>query len=92
MNFTEKVLEVVSKIPRGTVMNYAEVARAVGRPRAYRAVGNILNKNPRPIEVPCHRVVKSNGEVGGYVGGVYKKVQLLQQEGILIYNNRITIT
>ncbi len=92
MTFAQKVFQVVSKIPHGKVMTYAAVAKAAGRPRAYRAVGNVLNKNPRPIEIPCHRVVKSDGKVGGYVGGIYKKVRLLQQEGIPIYNNRIAIT
>ena len=85
-------------------MTYKEVATAVGRPRAYRAVGNILNQNPYPmckgqsfkigkdcplhcrLEIPCHRVVKSNGEIGGYVGGVKRKAQLLREEAVQIRN------
>lgn len=84
MTFAEKVLKVVSKIPCEKVMTYAQVAKAAGRPKAYRAVGNILNKNPRPIVVPCHRVVKSSGEVGGYVGGARKKRKLLREEGVKV--------
>lgn len=90
--FTDRVLNIVSYIPRGQVMTYKQVAKAAGKPRAYRAVGNILNRNPHPVEVPCHRVVKSNGEVGGYVGGVRKKVVLLKKEGVIVrYDNRIEI-
>ena len=89
MTFTKKVYRIVSKIPRGSVMTYAAVAKAAGRPRAYRAVGNVLNKNPRPIEIPCHRVVKSDGNAGGYVGGRVKKTTLLKQEGVIIKNNKV---
>lgn len=105
LTFKERVFKVVSKIPRGAVMTYKEVAKAAGRPRAYRAVGNILHRNPRPmygprqglslpivkdspwrsnIAIPCHRVVKSDGEVGGYAAGNLRKVRLLKQEGIII--------
>lgn len=82
--FKERVCRVISQIPRGSVMTYKQVAKAAGRPRAYRAVGNVLNRNPRPIEVPCHRVVKSNGEAGGYVYGIAKKRALLRKEGVKI--------
>lgn len=87
MNFAERVFKVVAKIPRGSVMTYSQVAKAAGSLRAYRAVGNILNKNPHPIEIPCHRVVKCNGEVGGYVGGVKKKAELLRMEGVDVKKN-----
>lgn len=82
-SFQEKVYKVVSKIPKGKVMTYAEVARAAGFPRAWRAVGSALNKNPDPASVPCHRVIKSNGEVGGYRGGTKKKEALLKKEGAI---------
>lgn len=61
-------------------MTYKEVAAAIGSPTAYRAVGNALNKNPRLGEVPCHRVIRSDGHVGGYVLGAKKKIELLRKE------------
>ena len=83
MRFKEKVLEVVSKIPRGKTMSYAEVAKAAGSPKAYRAVGNIMHNNPDPKRVPCHRVIMSDGTAGGYAGGTKKKIALLQKEGVI---------
>jgi methylated-DNA-[protein]-cysteine S-methyltransferase len=80
-SFTEKVYAIVAKIPRGSVMTYQEVARRAGRPRAYRAVGNIMNKNPDTARVPCHRVVRSDGTPGGYVRGARKKIEILRREG-----------
>ena len=80
--FQEKVYKVVSKIPKGRVMTYKEVALAVGSPKAYRAVGNALNKNPRLGIVPCHRVVRSDGKTGGYVLGEKKKLELLKKEKV----------
>ena len=80
-SFTEKVYDVVAKIPKGSVMTYAEVARRAGNPRAYRAVGNIMNKNPDTTRVPCHRVVRSDGTPGGYARGAPKKIALLRREG-----------
>ena len=81
LSFTEKVYAVVAKIPRGSVMTYAEVARRAGNPCAYRAVGNIMNKNPDTTRVPCHRVVRSDGTAGGYARGAQKKIELLRREG-----------
>ena len=86
MRFKEKVLEVVRRIPKGSVMSYKEVAVEAGGPRAYRAVGNIMNKNRNP-KVPCHRVIKSSGEAGGYNGGTERKIRLLKNEGITIQEN-----
>jgi O-6-methylguanine DNA methyltransferase len=83
MSFKEKVLEVVSKIPRGKTMSYAEVARAAGSPKAYRAVGNIMHNNPDPAHVPCHRVIKSDGSIGGFASGTAKKIALLRKEGVI---------
>ena len=88
MSFQEKVYEVVKNIPRGEVLNYKQVARAAGVPRAFRAVGNILNKNINPA-VPCHRVIKSDGRVGGYRYGQKKKIALLKKEGVLIQNKKL---
>jgi len=82
MTFTHKVLTVVKNIPSGSTLTYAQVASQAGLPRAYRAVGNILNKNYNP-DIPCHRVIKSNGEIGGYNRGSENKLRLLQKEGAL---------
>ncbi len=78
-NFKQKVLSVVAKIPKGKVLNYKEVAKRAGRSKAYRAVGNILNKNCNP-KIPCHRVICSSGKIGGYNKGVDKKKELLKKE------------
>ena len=77
--FASKVFAVVSRIPRGATLTYKEVARRTGRPLAYRAVGNILNKNYNPA-IPCHRVVRSDGKAGGYNRGTENKIKLLKQE------------
>ena len=81
--FSEKVKNVVGEIPRGETLTYAEVARRAGSPRAYRAVGNILDKN-RISKIPCHRVVRSDGTLGGYNRGAGKKKEMLRQEGIIL--------
>lgn len=79
--FQKKVYRVVKKIPRGKVMTYKEVAKAIAKPRAYRAVGNALNKSASwRTDIPCHRVIRSNGSVGGYRNGVKKKIELLKHE------------
>lgn len=78
-DFTQKVLQVVKKIPKGQTMTYKEVAMKAGSPNAYRAVGNILNKNYNP-RIPCHRVVRSDGSVGGYNRGAKRKRELLKKE------------
>lgn len=80
-SFKEKVFRVVNKIPKGRTLTYKEVARRVGKPRAYRAVGNILNKNFDP-KIPCHRVIRSDGALGGYNRGLNEKKEKLKIEGI----------
>lgn len=87
--FEKQVLVMVRKIPSGRVSTYAEIAKAISRPGAVRAVGNALNKNPDAPIVPCHRVVKSNGEIGGYARGIEKKIKLLNKEGVAINNNQV---
>jgi len=79
--FSEKVYEVVGKIPRGKVLTYQEVARRAGSPKAFRAVGNILNKN-YDQKIPCHRVIRSDGKLGGYNRGERKKHEILKSEGV----------
>ena len=81
-SFNEQVYKVVSKIPKGKVMTYKQIANLL-ECRAYRAVGNALNKNPYSIlEVPCHRVIKTNLELGGYAWNIRRKYQLLRSEGV----------
>ena len=80
--FAEKVYEVVRGIKKGEVMTYKQVAAAAGSPLAFRAVGNILNKN-YDQKIPCHRVVRSDGQTGGYNRGAASKVKILKQEGFL---------
>jgi O-6-methylguanine DNA methyltransferase len=77
--FKDKVYAIVKKIPKGQTLTYKAVAAAVGQPKAYRAVGNVLNKNYNP-EIPCHRVVRSDGVAGGYNRGRAAKVKLLKAE------------
>lgn len=77
--FAKKVLKIVGKIPKGKTLTYKEVAEMAGRPRACRAVGNILNKNYNP-EIPCHRVIRSDGQIGGYNRGTLAKRRLLKSE------------
>lgn len=77
--FTEAVYTVVKKIPAGETLTYMEVARKVGRPKAYRAVGNVLNKN-YDSAIPCHRVTRSDGTYGGYNRGTEEKVRRLEEE------------
>lgn len=82
-NFTDfqlKVLLELTKIPPGQTRTYQEIASAVGRPKACRAVGSVCAKNPILITIPCHRVVCQNGSLGGYAGGVKQKKLLLQSE------------
>jgi O-6-methylguanine DNA methyltransferase len=81
--FQEKVLAIVQKIPRGSVLTYAQVAKKAGSPNAARSVGSIMKKNYRP-EIPCHRVIRSDGKIGDYNrGGRNIKLELLREEGYL---------
>lgn len=86
--FQKKVFETVKKIPRGRVLSYAEVAGRLGNPDSARAVGNALNKN-RDQAVPCHRVIRSDGRVGGFNGGEARKIALLKKEGVKIEKGRV---
>lgn len=84
MGFNEKVWAALKKIPHGRVTTYKELAKYLGKPKAARAVGNACAKNPNAPSVPCHRVVKSDGRLGGYSGGVKKKMELLKKERVRI--------
>lgn len=80
--FQKEVWHFLMKIPYGTVCTYGEVAEAVGKPKAFQAVGAAIGKNPLPIFVPCHRVLGADGSLTGYAGGLELKAQLLTLEGI----------
>lgn len=85
-DFQRRVLEITIAVPRGQVTTYGEVARKMGKPAAYRAVGQALRRNPIPIVVPCHRVIASDGTLGGYGGklGDARKIKLLKLEGVML--------
>jgi methylated-DNA-[protein]-cysteine S-methyltransferase len=92
MKFDERVYETISQIPRGKVTTYKQIAQILNT-KAYRAVGQSLKRNPKPIEVPCHRVVSSSGELGGYGGKLNsrKKSHLLRKEGVEIKKGKIDL-
>ena len=80
--FTQAVYKATAEIPKGETRTYQQIAAAVGRPKAYRAVGNILNKNRDP-KVPCHRVIRSDGKTGGFAWGATEKEKILREEKAL---------
>lgn len=84
----QDVYVFLSKIPPGKVSTYGDIAKALGHPKAARAIGRIIANNPNPISIPCHRVVKSNGEIGGFAYGEQRKREILEKEGIR-FQNRI---
>lgn len=89
-SFTLQVHDVIRQIPRGRVTTYASVAKAVGHPGAVRAVGTALGKNPNPSAAcPCHRVVRSDGTLGGYALGLRRKQQLLEKEGVTVVRGKV---
>ncbi len=79
-SFQRKVYQVVLKIPKGQTRSYQWVAKKIGNSKAARAVGNALNKNPYPIIIPCHRVIRFDGSLGGYSRGLALKKKLLKKE------------
>jgi methylated-DNA-[protein]-cysteine S-methyltransferase len=88
MSFNQKVWAITARIPRGQVISYGEIARKLGT-RAYRAVGNALNKNPYSPAVPCHRVVGADGKLTGFAGGLMKKQRMLEEEGVKITSGKV---
>ena len=86
----EDVYELIQKIPAGKVTTYGDLAKALGNPTASRIIGRILGQNPDPIHVPCHRVVKSDGKLGGYAYGTDKKRVLLEKEGLSFTNGIVS--
>ena len=90
-NFEKRVYTEVSKIPRGQVRSYKDIAVRIGEPRAYRAVANALRKNPFAPKIPCHRVIKSDNAIGGFSKGIPTKKSLLRQEGLTIKGDTVII-
>ena len=85
--FQKKVWNEIDKIARGEVVTYSQIAKNIGHPKAARAVANACGANPNPIKTPCHRVICSNGDIGGYSGsgGIEKKKELLRKEGVTLF-------
>ena len=89
MKIDDKVYKKLLEVPPGMVTTYGELARAVGLTNGQRAIGRIMNKNPYPVIVPCHRVIKSTGKIGGYAWGEQIKTNMLSKEGVKITNGKI---
>jgi methylated-DNA-[protein]-cysteine S-methyltransferase len=93
-SFEEKIIKILDRIPRGKVITYTALAKLAGRPNAVRAVANAVGKNPHAPKVPCHRVIRSDGTLGGYSSkkGIPEKIRLLKKEGVIITKDRIDLT
>jgi len=89
LNLEHEVYKKLLQVPRGKVTTYSELAKAVGLKNGQRSIGRIMNKNPFPVIIPCHRVILSNGKIGGYAWGEKIKTNMLSKEGIKIKNGKI---
>ncbi len=89
MSLDQQVYKKLTEVPQGKVTTYGELANAVGLKNGQRVIGQIMKKNPYPSIIPCHRVVKSDGKVGGYAYGGDVKTNMLRQEGIKIQDGKI---
>jgi methylated-DNA-[protein]-cysteine S-methyltransferase len=89
MTFTEKAWAVCARVPKGKVTTYGAIARKLGKPQGARAVGQAMNRNPYSPDVPCHRVVGSDGKLTGFATGLPKKRRLLEAEGVTILRDRV---
>lgn len=89
MKLEEKVYKKLLEVPKGKVTTYGELAKAIGLKNGQRVIGKIMNKNPYPVIIPCHRVIKSDGKIGGYAWGEKVKAKMLSNEGIKIENGKI---
>ena len=89
MKLEEKVYKKLLEVPKGKITTYGEIAKAIGLKNGQRVIGKIMNKNPYPVIVPCHRVIKSDGKIGGYAWGEKVKAKMLLNEGIKIKNGKI---
>ena len=88
MTLNEKVWALTARVPKGSVTTYGEIARKLDT-RVARAVGNALRRNPYAPQVPCHRVVGSDGSLTGFAGGLKKKRSMLEREGVVVVNGRV---
>jgi methylated-DNA-[protein]-cysteine S-methyltransferase len=89
LNLEEKIYKKLLDVPKGQITTYGELAKAVGLKHGQRVVGRVMNKNPYPVIIPCHRVVMSTGKIGGYAYGEDIKEKMLHNEGIKISNGKI---
>ena len=89
MIIEKKIYKKLLQVPSGKITTYGELSRAIGLKNGQRVIGRVMKNNPFPVIIPCHRVVKSNREVGGYAFGVDIKRNMLTKEGICIKNNKI---
>lgn len=85
----QRVYQKLIMVPKGKVTTYGELAKAVGLKNGQRVIGQIMNRNPYPVIIPCHRVVKSDGKVGGYYYGQKVKTKMLSDEGVLFKNGKV---
>jgi len=85
---SQKLYDLLSEIPKGKITTYKELAKKL-KTKGYRAVGQIVGKNPNAPKVPCHRVVRSDGGLGGYAFGLPKKIQILADEGVKIVDGKV---
>tara|TARA_Y100000590_G_scaffold86055_1_gene96351 strand:+ start:4251 stop:4550 length:300 start_codon:yes stop_codon:yes gene_type:complete len=89
LKIEEKIYRKLLEVPEGYVTTYGELAKAINLKNGQRIVGQIMKKNPFPVIVPCHRVIKSDGTIGGYAYGINRKKHMLSKEGIEIDNDKI---
>jgi methylated-DNA-[protein]-cysteine S-methyltransferase len=89
LNLEQKVYKKLLEVPKGKITTYRELSKAVGIKNGQRFIGNVMNKNPYPAIIPCHRVVKSDGSIGGYAYGEKVKTKMLKQEGVKIKNGKV---
>lgn len=90
ISFNERCYAILRKVPKGKVTTYKALAEKMGT-KAYRAVGNAMNSNPYAPEVPCHRVVGSNGSMTGFASGIPKKIKMLKEEGVEVVNGKVDL-
>lgn len=88
MSLRESCYELLQKVPKGKVTTYKILAQKLGT-KAYRLIGQFMKNNPHVIEWPCHRVVRSDGSLGGYAYGLPKKIELLEEEGVRVKDNKV---
>jgi methylated-DNA-[protein]-cysteine S-methyltransferase len=89
LKLEEKVYKKLLEVPQGMVTTYGELAKAVGLNNGQRVIGRIMNQNPYPVIVPCHRVIQSDGKIGGYAWGKKIKINILSKEGVKIKDGKI---